>query len=105
MLFHGFHKKVFALKAGDISDVFEFGDDYYIVQIREMESRKGIPFEEVKAQVKKDLMVKEHQKVMEKWEDDLLRSAGFVVYEGNLQEALAKEPTREPTEAEARGHS
>ncbi len=103
MLLHGFHKKVFALKPGDISDVFEFGDDYYIVQIREMENRKEIPFEEVKAQVKKDLMVKEHQKVMEKWEDDLLRSAGFVVYEGNLQEALAKEPTREPTEE--RGHS
>jgi parvulin-like peptidyl-prolyl isomerase len=103
MLFHGFHKKVFGLKQGDISEVFEFGDDYYIVQIREMESRKGIPFEEAKEQVKRDLMVKEHKKVMEKWEDDLLKSAGFVVYEGNLQEALAKEPTREPTEV--RGHS
>jgi len=93
MLLHGFHKKVFALKPGDISDVFEFGGNYYIVQIREMESRKEIPFEEVREEVKKDLMVKEHQKVMEKWEDDLLRSAGFVVYEGNLQETLAKEPT------------
>lgn len=103
MLLHGFHKKVFALKPGDISDVFEFRGNYYIVQIREMENRKEIPFEEVRKEVKRELMVKEHQKVMEKWEDDLLRSAGFVVYEGNLQEALAKEPTREPTEV--RGHS
>ncbi len=103
MLLHGFHKKIFALKPGDISDVFEFGGNYYIVQIRDMESRKGIPFEEVKEEVKRDLMAKEHQKVMEKWEDDLLRSVGFTVYEGNLQEALVKEPTRESPEV--RGHS
>jgi hypothetical protein len=63
------------------------------VQIRDMESRKGIPFEEVREEVKRDLMVKEHQKVMEKWEDDLLRSAGFVVYEAALEQALAREPT------------
>jgi parvulin-like peptidyl-prolyl isomerase len=93
MLLHGFHKKIFALKPGDISEAFEYGGNYHIVQIRDMESRKGIPFQEVKEAVKRELMVKEHQKVMEKWEDDLLRSAGFVVYEGNLQEALAKEPT------------
>lgn len=103
MLLHGFHKKIFALKPGDISEPFEYGDSYYIVQIRDMESRKGIPFEEVKEFVKRDLMAKEHQKVMEKWEDDLLRSVAFTVYEGNLQEALAKEPTRES--AEVRGHS
>ncbi|MFQ6078688.1 MAG: peptidylprolyl isomerase, partial [Thermodesulfobacteriota bacterium] len=103
MLLHGFHKKIFALKPGDISEVFEFGGNYYIVQIREMESRKEIPFEEVKEEVKRGLMAQEHQKVMEKWEDDLLRSAGFVVYGGNLQETLAKEPASEPKEV--RGHT
>jgi parvulin-like peptidyl-prolyl isomerase len=92
MLLHGFHKKIFALKKGDISEAFEYGGNYYIVQIGDMESRKGIPFEEVREQVKRDLMVKEHQKVMEKWEDDLLRSAGFVVYEAALEQALAGKP-------------
>jgi len=90
MLFHGFHMKVFQLKEGDISEVFEFGGDYYIVQIRELENRKEMTFEEIKDQVKKDLMGKEHEKVMEKWEDDLLKSAGFFVHDKALKEVIAK---------------
>ncbi len=88
MLLHGFHKKIFELKPGDISEIFDFGDDYYIVEIMEMERRKKIPFQEIKEEVKKDLMKEEHQKVMERWEDDLLRSIGYVVYEKPLKEVL-----------------
>ncbi len=94
MLFHGFHKKIFALKPGDISDVFEFGNDYYIVQIREMENRRHLAFEEVQEQVKKDLFDSEHQKVMENWESDLLKSAGFKIYDQALKEIGAE--TKEP---------
>lgn len=90
MVMHGFHNKIFALKPGDISDVFEFGNDYYIVQIREMESRKQLTFDEVRERVKEDLMDQEHQKIMENWEDDLLKSAGFVVYDQTLKEVLAE---------------
>jgi len=90
MVMHGFHNEIFALKPGDISDVFEFGNDYYIVQIREMESRKQLTLDEVRERVKKDLMDQEHQKVMENWEDDLLKSAGFVVYDQTLKEVLAE---------------
>ncbi len=90
MLFHGFHKEIFALRPGEISKVFEFGGDYYIVQIREMEKRKEIPFEEIREVVKTDLQAKEHHTVMEKWEDDLLKSDGFVVYEQTLEEVLAE---------------
>ena len=93
MLMHGFHKKIFKLKAGEISDIFEFGKDYYIVQIREMEQKKEIDFEEVRKMVKDDVMNKEHQKVMEKWEDGLLNSAGFVVYDKVLKEAIAETTT------------
>jgi parvulin-like peptidyl-prolyl isomerase len=92
MVFHGFHKKIFELKPGDISDVFEFGRDYYIVQIREMENRKDIPFEEVKEAVREDLRETKHQKVMERWEDELLQSAGFVVYDESLEEMMAEAP-------------
>jgi len=95
MLLHGFHKKIFSLKPGDISDVFEFGQDYYIVQIREMESRKQATFDEVRQRVKQDLMEKEHQKVMVNWEDDLLKSAGFTLYEKPLKELLAAEEGEE----------
>ncbi len=91
--------QVFQLKQGDISEVFEFGGDYYIVQIREMESRKQITFEEIREQVKKELMDKEHEKVMEKWEDDLLRSAGFVVYDQTTKEVLAEAVAKEPSKA------
>jgi parvulin-like peptidyl-prolyl isomerase len=90
MLFHGFHKEIFSLNPGDISDVFEFENNYYIIQIREMEKRKQIDFEEIREQVKKDLIAKEHQKVMEGWEDDLLESAGFAIYDQALEEALAE---------------
>jgi hypothetical protein len=53
-----------------------------------MESRKQTTFEEVREQVKSNLMEKEHQKVMVNWEDDLLRSSGFVVYDQALREVL-----------------
>jgi parvulin-like peptidyl-prolyl isomerase len=98
MVFHGFHKEIFALEPGEISEVFEFGNDYYIVQIREMKSRKQLTFEKVRELVKKDLMAKEHQKVMENWQDDLLRSAGFIVYDRPLQEVLAETKKPEPIE-------
>jgi parvulin-like peptidyl-prolyl isomerase len=94
MLFHGFHQEIFALKSGDISEVFEFGNDYYIIQIREMESRKQLAFEEIREKVKKDLFDSKHQKVMENWESDLLRSAGFKIYDQRLSEILAD--TKEP---------
>ncbi len=102
MLFHGFHKKIFDLEPGEISDVFEFENNYYIMQAREMQDRKQLTFEEVKAQVKEDLMSKEHQKVMVNWEDDLLKSAGFVVYDQALKEVLAEaEKSQELAESQA----
>jgi parvulin-like peptidyl-prolyl isomerase len=94
MLLHGFHKKIFDLKSGDTSEVFEFGGDYYIVQIREMEGRKESKFEEIKEVVKKHLMEKKHEKVMEKWEDELLKSAGFMVFDQTIKEVLAEEPQK-----------
>jgi len=87
---HGFHKTIFQLEQGEISDVFEFGGDYYIVQIRELENRKEMIFEEIKAQVKNDLMDNKHENVMENWEDDLLKSAGFVIYDKALKDVTAK---------------
>ncbi len=89
MLAHGFHHNIFELEPGDISDVFEFGNDYYIVQIREMERRKQASFDEVRERVKKDLTDKKHQKVMENWEDDLLNVAQFTLYEKPLEEMMA----------------
>jgi peptidyl-prolyl cis-trans isomerase D len=90
MLFHGFHEQIFALKAGDISDIFEFENNYYLVQVREMESRKQMTFEEVREKVNEDLHAGEHQKVMENWEDELLQSAGYVLYDQVLEELLAE---------------
>ncbi len=89
-LMHGFHKTIFQLEQGEISDVFEFGGDYYIVQIRELENRKKMIFEEIRAQVKRDLMDQKHENVMENWEDDLLKSAGFVIYDKALKDVTAK---------------
>ena len=91
MLFHGFHKQIFDLEPGEISNIFEFGEDYYIVQIREMESRKQMGVEEVRELVKQDLTDQKHEHVMENWEDDLLKSSGFVVYDQILQEALSEQ--------------
>jgi parvulin-like peptidyl-prolyl isomerase len=98
MVMHGFHEEIFALKPGDISDIFEFENDYYIVQIREMESRKQLNFEDIREKVKKDLYTKEHEGIMESWEDNLLKSAGFVIYGRPLQEMLAETKTPENIE-------
>jgi peptidyl-prolyl cis-trans isomerase D len=97
MLLHGFHQQIFALKPGDISDIFEFENNYYIVQIREMESRKQPAFEEVREQVKEDLHADKHQKVMENWEDELLQSAGFMLYDQVLEELLAETKASQKT--------
>jgi len=98
MVMHGFHDEIFALEPGDISDIFEFENDYYIVQIREMESRKQLNFEDVREQVKQDLYTKEHEGVMNNWEDNLLKSAGLVIYDRPLQEMLAETKTPENIE-------
>ncbi len=98
MVMHGFHEEIFALKPGDISDIFEFQNDYYIVQIREMESRKQLNFEDIREQVKQDLYTKEHEGIMESWQDNLLKSAGFVIYGRPLQEMLAETKTPENIE-------
>jgi parvulin-like peptidyl-prolyl isomerase len=90
MLFHGFHQQVFALQPGDISDIFEVENNYYIVQVRGMESRKQLTFEEVREKVKEDLHAEEHQKVMVNWEDELLQAAGFKIYDRILEEMLAE---------------
>ena len=90
MLFHGFHQQVFALQPGDVSDIFEFENNYYIVQIREMDSRRQLTLEDVREKVKKDLHAEEHQKVMVNWEDELLQTAGFKIYDRILEEMLAE---------------
>lgn len=97
-LLHGFHKKIFQLSSGEISDIFRYGNDYYILQINEMEERKQKTFEEIKEQVKRDLMDKKHEDVMEDWEKGLLRTTGFVVYDQPLREALAETVAKEPKE-------
>ncbi|CAB1060376.1 hypothetical protein D1BOALGB6SA_5142 [Olavius sp. associated proteobacterium Delta 1] len=60
------------------------------MQVRELESRKQLAFEEVREKVKEDLYAGEHQKVMENWEDELLETAGFVIYDQVLEELLAE---------------
>lgn len=39
-------------------------------------------------------MDQEHQKVMENWENGLLKSSGFVVYDQTLKEVLAETEER-----------
>jgi parvulin-like peptidyl-prolyl isomerase len=91
MLLHGFHKQIFALEPGDISDIFEYENNYYIVQIREMETRKQLTFDEVRQKVKDDLHAVKHKKIMENWEDMLLKSAGFEVYDRVLEDIFLTE--------------
>ena len=78
------------MQPGDISDIFEFENNYYIVQIREMDSRRQLAIEDVREKVKEDLHAEEHQKVMVNWEDELLQTAGFKIYDRILAEMLAE---------------
>jgi hypothetical protein len=56
-----------------------------------------LTFEEVREKVKEDLYAGEHQKVMENWEDELLQSAGFVLYDQVLEELLAETKASQKT--------
>jgi len=47
--------------------------------------------------MKEDLYAGEHQKVMENWEDELLQSADFVLYDQVLEELLAETKASQKT--------
>ena len=56
-----------------------------------------LTFEEVREKVKEDLYAGEHQKVMENWEDELLQTAGFKIYDRILEEMLAETKASQKT--------
>ena len=51
---------------------------------------RALTLEDVREKVKKDLHAEEHQKVMVNWEDELLQTAGFKIYDRILKEMLAE---------------
>lgn len=55
-------KVVFAMKAGQISDIIDTGDSFCIARVNEKEDSHLVPLDQVKAQLKKDL---ESQKAQE----------------------------------------
>lgn len=55
-------KVVFTMKAGQISDIIDTGDSFCIARVNEREDSHLVPFDQVKAQLKKDL---ESQKAQE----------------------------------------
>ena len=56
-----------------------------------------LAFEDVREKVKEDLYAGEHQKVMENWEDELLQTAGFKIYDRILEELLTETKASQKT--------
>ena len=88
---HGFHREIFELKPGEISDVFEYNGDYYIVQMRDLTERQPKPLPDVAGFIGEELTQREHKEVMETWEKELLDSVGLTFYDEAITSLLDEE--------------
>ena len=85
---HLFLQTVFSLKAGDISPAFGVGDSLYIVRVRERTEAQPQLLDKVRDLVRADVRDAKHQKVLSKFEQELLQRMGLSVHEERLKELL-----------------
>ncbi len=93
---HGFHNYVFALTAGQTSDVFEFRNNYWIVKMRERADARQQTLEEAKPRIVEVLKAARHETRTREMENELLEQSQLVIRDFVLSRLLA---------AESRGHA
>ena len=58
---------VTGLATGDVSDVVKTSDGYYLVQVLERKSASLRPFDEVRSDLERELMMREEDRLMADW--------------------------------------
>jgi len=68
-------KTAFALKAGQVSDVLEVGNNYYLLYVEARKNASVKPLEEVRGDIEKKLLQDERTKAQQKWVEGLRKKA------------------------------
>lgn len=91
---HAFHERILTLQLNEISQVFQFGDSLYIVQIIEQSEPEILSLEQVRSSIEEILSQQEHENLTQQLEKTLLEQADFIAYPSVLQSYLSQNSTR-----------
>ncbi|MDD5200046.1 MAG: peptidyl-prolyl cis-trans isomerase [Terrimicrobiaceae bacterium] len=72
--------RAFALRAGEISDVIEVGNSYYIMLVEARKNAAVKPIGEVRDEIEQNLIQQEKTKELQRWLDTLRQSAYIKIY-------------------------
>lgn len=72
--------RAFALRAGEISDVIEVGNSYYIMMVEARKNATTKPIGEVRDEIEQNLIQQEKSKEMQRWLDTLRQNAYIKIY-------------------------
>jgi peptidyl-prolyl cis-trans isomerase SurA len=72
--------RAFALRAGEISDVIEVGNSYYIMMVEARKNAATKPIGEVRDEIEQNLIQAEKSKEMQRWLDTLRQNAYIKIY-------------------------
>lgn len=72
--------KAFALRAGEISDVIEIGNSYYIMMVEARKNAATKPIGEVRDEIEQNLIQAEKTKELQRWLDSLRQNAYIKIY-------------------------
>lgn len=72
--------KAFALRAGEISDVINIGNSYYIMMVEARKNASTKSIGEVRDEIEQNLIRQEENKELERWLDTLRQSAYIKIY-------------------------
>jgi len=72
--------RAFALRAGEISDVIEVGNSYYIMMVEARKNAATKPIGEVRDEIEQNLIQQEKSKEMQRWLDTLRQNAYIKIY-------------------------
>ena len=92
---HGFHKVVFKLEIGQVSEVFKFAGDFFIVKMRQKEGRRQQTFAEAKLTIKELLSMHKHQERVLELQDELLEKSKLIIYDYALRQMLREEKEKQ----------
>jgi peptidyl-prolyl cis-trans isomerase SurA len=72
--------KAFALRAGEISDVIEIGNSYYIMMVEARKNAAVKSISEVRDEIEQNLIQKEKSDELQRWLDTLRQNAYIKIY-------------------------
>ncbi len=72
--------RAFALRAGEISDVFKIGNSYYIMMVEARKNAATKPISEVRDEIEQNLIQQEKMKEFQRWIDTLRQNAYIKIY-------------------------